>query len=66
MFISRRKYELEKLIVKQRIERLEHIICPNGHDYKQVGTKAVAYDTLFGNDLYHDIYVCTKCGKVKE
>lgn len=66
MFINRQKYELEKLIANQRIEKLEHIICSNGHDYKRVGTKTVAYDILFGNDLCHDIYVCTKCGKVKE
>lgn len=67
MFVSRRKHELlEKLIANQRIEKLEDIICPKGHDYKKVGTKTVAYDTLFGNDLYHDIYVCTRCGKLRE
>jgi hypothetical protein len=51
MLISRRKY-LEMLISKQRIEKLEHIICPNGHDYKKI--KIGSY------------YVCTKCGKVKK
>ncbi|SDB15183.1 hypothetical protein [Eubacterium oxidoreducens] len=66
MFIRRSKYECEKLIAKQRIETLERIICPDGHDYKKVGTKTVAFDTLFGNDLVHDVYVCSRCGKVRE
>ncbi len=66
MFIRRSKYEVEKLIAKQRIETLENIICPNGHDYKKVGIKTVAYDTLFGNDLQEDVYVCSRCRKIKE
>ena len=66
MFVSRRKYELEKLIAKQRIEHLEYIICQGEHDYKKVATKTVAYDTLFGNDLHHDVYMCKRCGKVRE
>lgn len=66
MFIRKSKYEIEKLIAKQRIETLENIICPNGHDYKKVGTKTVAYyDTLFGNDLEEDVYVCSRCRKVR-
>jgi hypothetical protein len=66
MFINKNKYKLEKLIMEQRIEYLEQIICPNGHDYKKVGTKTVAYDLLYGNDLEHDVYVCTRCRKIKE
>jgi len=53
MFIRRSKYEVEKLIAKQRIETLEQIICPDGHDYKKVGIKTVAHDTLFGNTRTH-------------
>lgn len=52
MFISRRKYKVEKLIAKQRIEYLERIICPNGHDYK--------YIDCFKKDI------CVNCGKVRE
>jgi hypothetical protein len=66
MFVNKNKYKLEKLIMEQRIEYLEQIICPNGHDYKKVGTKTVAYDVLFGDDLKHDVYVCTRCRKIKE
>ncbi len=66
MFIRRSKYEVEKLIAKQRIETLENIICPDGHDYKKVGTKTVAFDTLFGCDLQKDVYVCSRCRKIKE
>ena len=54
MFITKRQYEnykLEKLIAKQRIEHLEHIICPKGHDYKKIGIGSY--------------FVCTKCGKVR-
>lgn len=54
MFITKRQYEnykLEKLIARQRIEKLEHIICPNGHDYKKIEIGSY--------------YVCTKCGKVR-
>lgn len=65
MFIRKSKYEVEKLIAKQRIEALERIICPDGHDYKKVGTKTVAYDNLFGQDLVHDVCVCSRCGKIK-
>ncbi len=64
MFINRSKYECEKLIAKQRIETLEHIICPDGHNYHKVGTKTVAYDTLFEHDLEHDVYVCRRCQKM--
>lgn len=64
MFIRRSKCEVEKLIAKQRIETLEQIICPGGHDYKKVGIKTVAHDTLFGNDLQEDVYVCSRCRKV--
>lgn len=64
MFISRHKYEVEKLVAKQRIEHLEHIICPNGHDYEPIGSKAVA-TSMYG-DLVHTTYVCTRCGKLEE
>ena len=66
MFIKRSKYEVEKLIANQRIEALERIICPDGHDFHKVGTKTVAYDNLFGKDLVHDVYVCSRCGKIEE
>ena len=57
MFIRRSKYEVEKLIAKQRIETLENIICPNGHDYKKIGIKSY---------LEEDVYVCSRCRKIKE
>ena len=55
MFISRLEYEnckLEILIARQRIEKLEHIICPKGHDYTKIGIGSYC--------------VCTKCGKVRK
>lgn len=52
MYISRSKYLVEKLIARQRIEYLERIICPNGHDYKYI-------------DCFKK-YVCTHCGKIRE
>lgn len=52
MYISRSKYQVEKLIARQRIEYLERIICPNGHDYKYI-------------DCFKK-YVCTHCGKIRE
>lgn len=66
MFINKRKYEVEKLIAKQRIEYLENIICSSGHDYHKVYTKTVAYDDLFGSDLKVNVYKCSRCGKIEE
>lgn len=63
MIISRSRYELEKERAERRIEELEHLLCPNSHDYVKQGEKIVAYDTLYGCDLYHDAYKCSRCGK---
>lgn len=64
MFIKRSKYEVEKVIAQQRIRYLEHIICPKGHDYVDIGTKITAR-SMYG-DLYQVVYVCSRCGKIKE
>ena len=37
MWISRVKYEVEKLKYQQRISYLENLICPcESHDYKEI------------------------------
>ena len=65
MFIKKSKYEVEKLIAAQRIETLESIICPDGHDYKLIGTKFVGSGQGYG-DLYHIVYRCSRCKKLLE
>ena len=65
MFIRRSKYEVEKLIAQQRIEHLEHIICPKGHDYVNVGKKLIGDGQGYG-DLYSPIYICSRCGKIRK
>lgn len=57
MFIRKSKYEVEKLIAKQRIEYLENIICPNlQHDFRKVGKKCVDWGTGPDDAIYHDIF----------
>lgn len=64
MFISRVKYEVEKSQAQQRIEQLEHLLCPEGHDYKKIGTEVVAVDHTTCSELRRDIVKCSKCGKI--
>lgn len=67
MFIRKSKYEVEKLIAKQRIEYLENIICPNlQHDFRKVGKKCVDWGTGPEDAIYHDILRCSRCGKYTE
>lgn len=59
MFISKHKYMLEKLIDEQRIEYLEHMICPNGHDYVDLFDKNL--DNKPGG-----VKICSRCRKLKD
>ena len=59
MFISKRKYKVEKLIAEQRIEYLEHIICPNGHDYVDLFNKNL-------NNKSDGVKICRRCRKFKD
>lgn len=52
MFISKRKYKVEKLIAEQRIKHLERIICPKGHEYEHID--------CFAADI------CVRCGKIRK
>lgn len=66
MFIKRAKYEVEKLIARQRIEYLENLICPNEkHTYENIDYHFYG-GTGHGDELtiYH--YRCAKCGKYRE
>lgn len=62
MWISRTKYELEKLKNKQRINYLENLICPcESHDYVEIGRNII---DQYGTIVY--ILKCKKCGKLKK
>lgn len=63
MFINKRKYELEKQRLETRIDQLEWVICKGKHEYEKVKSEIVADGNGYG-DLYHDVYICKKCGKV--
>ena len=65
MLINRRKYELEKQRLEERIHQLEWLICKDEHEYVKVECKKIAEGYGYG-DLYEDIYRCKKCGKVRE
>ena len=56
MWIRKEKYLCEKMIAEKRIKHLEHIVCPNGHDYAKFP---------FKNYEGKDGYVCSRCGKIK-
>ena len=60
---SRRKLEMENLVLRIRVQTLENIICPaNQHDWVKIG-----YDLEGGTGrgdetvIYH--YQCRKCNK---
>ena len=59
MFISKRKYKVEKLIAEQRIKHLERIICPNGHDYIDLFNKNL-------NNKLGGVKICRRCRKLKD
>lgn len=66
MWISRARYEVEKLKAEQRIEYLENLICPcEGHKWKMIGSHLEG-GTGHGDEMtiYH--YKCERCGKMKQ
>ena len=64
MWISKTKYELEKLRLEQRIEYLENIICPEkAHDYEEVWAKMVSISAN-GEKTTKHIYKCKRCGNM--
>ena len=65
MFINRRKYELEKQWLEERIDQLEWLICRGEHDYIQIDVKTIADGCGYG-DLTHKVYQCKRCGKVSD
>lgn len=54
MFISKKKYELEKLKATQRIHYLENQICHQQHKWQEI--------SISENKCYR----CEKCGKYLE
>lgn len=59
MFISKAKYEVEKLKAQQRIEYLENLICPmESHDWVEIDYH---FDENFTSWSCNK---CRKCGKL--
>ena len=65
MLISKRKYELEKQRMEQRIDDLEWLICKGEHEFVKVKCKLIADGQGYG-DLYNNVYQCKNCGKIIE
>ena len=61
MWISRVKYEVEKLKYQQRISYLENLICPcESHDYKEID-----YEIIDEHNTVKHILRCKNCGKIR-
>ena len=59
MWISKTKYEVEKLIYKQRISYLESLICPcESHDYIEIRSEIIdEYNTI------KHVFICKNAEK---
>ena len=54
MFISRRKYKLEKQQFKERIDQLEQLIGKDEHEYTRVKAERIADGNGYG-ELNEDL-----------
>ena len=61
---SRRRLEMDNIVLKIRVQTLENIICPtNQHDWVETGFDLEG-GTGHGDEttIYH--YQCSRCGKI--